>query len=122
VAGDGGDTTEAARALRQSIDALIGKLSQRAFTAADLRSLVTGLVDDGASGQYRDYAGAEQATMAIASLLNFLGKRGELADLRGVNAALDQVYDTVKDDETYKPERFQAALAALGARVKVNQR
>jgi hypothetical protein len=39
-----------------------------------------------------------------------------------VNAALDQVYDTVKDDETYKPERFQAALAALGARVKVNQR
>ncbi len=43
---------------------------------------------------------------------------GQLGDVRGVNAALDQVYDTVKDDETYKPDRFQAALAALGARVK----
>src|SRR5262249_28854863 len=75
VAGDGGDTLEAARALRQSIDALIAKLSARSFTADDLRAMVAGLVDDGVNGQYRDYAGAEQATMAIASLLDYLGKR-----------------------------------------------
>jgi len=117
VAGDGGDALEAARTLRQSIDALVAKLAVRSFTAADLRAMVAGLVDDGANGQYRDYAGAEQATMAIASLLDYLGKRRELADVRGVNAALDQVYETVKDDETYKPDRFQAAIAALGARV-----
>ena len=83
--------------------------------------MVSGLVADAAAGQYRDYAGAEQATMAIASLLNYLARRGELADVRGVNAALDKVYETVKDDETYRPERFQAAVAALGARTGARQ-
>jgi hypothetical protein len=121
VAGDGGDALEAARALRGSIDALVATLAQRSFTAADLRAMVAGLVEDGVAGQYRDYAGAEQATMAIASLANYLARRGELADVRGVNAALDKVYETVKDDETYRPERYQAALAALGARVGAKQ-
>jgi hypothetical protein len=116
VAGDGGDALEAARALRASIDALAGSLARRGFDAADLRAMVSGLVAEAAAGQYRDYAGAEQATMAMASLLNYLARRGELADVRGVNAALDKVYEAVKDDETYRPERFQAAVAALGAR------
>src|SRR5262249_19597775 len=110
VAGDGGDAVEAARALRGSIDALGANLAQRSFTAADLRAMAASLVEDGVAGQYRDYAGAEQAAMAMASLLNYLARRGELSDVRGVNAALDKVYATVKDDETYKPERFQAAL------------
>jgi hypothetical protein len=66
------------------------------------------------NGQYRDYAGAEQATMAIASLLGFLAKRGELGDVRAANAALDRVYETVKDDEKYRPERFMSSLAPLG--------
>jgi hypothetical protein len=117
VAGDGGDVVEASRALRTSIDALVASLAQRRFDSADLRAMVAGLVQDGVAGEYRDYAGAEQATMAVASLLNYLARRGELADVRGVNAALDQVYETVKDDETYRPARYQAALAALGARV-----
>jgi hypothetical protein len=121
VAGDGGDALEAARALRASIDSLAAKIAQRTFTAADLRAMVAGLVDDGVAGQYRDYAGAEQATMAIASLANYLARRGELADVRGVNAALDRVYETVKDDETYKPERYQAALAALGAKMELKR-
>jgi len=121
VAGDGGDALEAARALRGSIDALVANLARRSFTAADLRAMMAGLVEEGVAGQYRDYAGAEQATMAIASLANYLARRGELADVRGVNAALDKVYETVKDDETYRPERYQAALAALGARVGATQ-
>ena len=121
VAGDGGDALEAARALRGSIDALVANLARRSFTAADLRAMMAGLVEEGVAGQYRDYAGAEQATMAIASLANYLARRGGLADVRGVNAALDKVYETVKDDETYRPERYQAALAALGARVGATQ-
>jgi len=113
VAGDGGDAIEAARALRAALDDLVRQLAARTFRAEDLRAILAGLVEDGVRGQYRDYAGAEQATMAIASLLNFLGKRGELRDLRAANAALDRLYDTVKDDEKFRPERFQAALGEL---------
>ncbi len=118
VAGDGGDTVESAKALREALDALVRELAGRTFRPEDLRAMVAGLVDDGLNGQYRDYSGAEQATMAIGSLLNFLGKRGELRGLRAVNAALDRLHETVKDDEKYRPERFQAALASLGPLVR----
>ena len=114
VAGDGGDPIEAARAMRSTLDDVVGRLAERAFRAEDLRAMVAGLVEDGLAGQYRDYAGAEQATMAIGSLLAFLGKRGELANLGAANAALDRLHETVKDDEKYRPERFRAALAEFG--------
>ena len=117
VAGDGGDPLEAARALRATLDALVATLANRAFQGEDLRAMVAGLVEDGLDGQYRDYAGAEQATMAIGSLLGFLGKRGELRDLRAANAALDRLHETVKDDEKYRPERFRSALSEVGNRV-----
>ena len=55
--------------------------------------------------------------MAIASLTDYLARHGGLADVRAVNAALDRVYDAVKSDEGYRPERFREALAALRERV-----
>jgi len=113
IAGDGGDAEGAARAMRAAIDEAIRPLQARRFGDADLRGILDGLVADGLDGRYRDYAGAEQATMAIASLLDWLAKHGALKDLRAANRALDGLYDTVKNDERYKPERFRDALAAL---------
>jgi len=113
VAGEGGDAMEAARRLRQGLEAVVRKLRDRAFDDADLRAILAGLVDDGIAGAYGDYAGAEQAAMAMASVLNFLARRGALADVRGANAALDRLFETVRDDEKYRAERFQAALASL---------
>ncbi|MDQ3025851.1 MAG: cytochrome c family protein [Pseudomonadota bacterium] len=118
VAGDGGDPIEAARAMRSTLDAMVPRLATRAFGGEDLRAMIGGLVEEGAAGQYRDYAGAEQATMAIGSLLAFLGRRGDLKDARAANLALDRLHATVKDDEKFSPERFRAALAALGRTVE----
>src|SRR2546422_37910 len=72
----------------------------------------------GPAGQYSDYAGAEQATMAIGSVLNFLAKRGELAKVRAANAALDRLHAEVRNDERFRPEGFRAALAQLGKTVR----
>ena len=117
VAGDGGDPGEAVQALRTSLDSLTRAIATHAFTSADLRAMLSGLAEDGVRNEYRDYAGAEQATMAMAGLLGYLGHRGELTDYRGANAALDRLYETVKDDENYRPERFRAAVEALAKRV-----
>jgi hypothetical protein len=114
VAGDGGDPLEAARAMRSDLDAVVKSLAGRSFRGEDLRAMAAGLVRDGLEGQYHDYAGAEQATMAIGSLLSFLGKRGELKDYRAVNAAFDDLHAAVRDGEKYRPERFRAALGELG--------
>jgi hypothetical protein len=105
---------DAAQAMRAMLDTVMRQLAARSFRGDDLRAMLAGLVGDGLDGAYRDYSGAEQATMAIASLMGFLGKRGELKDLRAANAALDRLYETVKDDEKYRPERFRAALEELG--------
>ncbi|HEX4333050.1 MAG TPA: multiheme c-type cytochrome [Usitatibacter sp.] len=117
VAGDGGDPAEAAQALRSSLEALTRAIAAHAFTDADLRAMLAGLAEDGARGEYRDYAGAEQATMAMAGLLGYLARRGELQNVRAANAALDRLYDAVKDDEAYRPERFGAAVEALAKTV-----
>jgi hypothetical protein len=76
--------------------------------------MLAGLVTDGTSGQYRDYAGAEQATMAIGSLLEFLAKRGGVRDVGAANAALDRLHREVRDDERFRPSQFADALTQLG--------
>jgi hypothetical protein len=38
--------------------------------------------------------------------------------MREVHAALDAVYDAVKDDEKYKPQDFRAALVRLRSALK----
>jgi hypothetical protein len=113
VAGEGGDALEAAARLRRGLDAVIAGLRGREFDDRDLRAILAGLVEDGIAGNYADYAGAEQATMAIASVMNFLARRGSLGDVRAANAALDRVFETVRNDEKYRGERFQSALAGL---------
>jgi len=118
VAGEGGEPLDAARKLRTALDAIIAKLTQRDFTTADLRGILEGFVEDGVAGQYNDYAGAEQATMAVGSVLNFLSRRGELPAVGAANAALDRLHATVKDDEKFRPEKFRAALADFGRILK----
>ncbi|HUL92108.1 MAG TPA: multiheme c-type cytochrome [Burkholderiales bacterium] len=118
VAGEGGDTVDAASKLRAGLERLIGRLALRSFDGADLRAILAGLIDDGLAGQYTDYAGAEQATMAIGSVLNFLAKRGELGRVREANAALDRLHAEVRDDERFRPEGFRGALADLGKTVR----
>lgn len=114
VAGDGGDPHEAARALRATLQSMLEPLARHRFRPEDLRGMLSGLVRDGLDGRYRDYAAAEQATMAIGSLLNFLARRGALRDVRGANTALDRLHEAVREDEKYRPERFQSALLQLG--------
>jgi hypothetical protein len=117
VAGDGGDALAAARTLHGELDALVPRLAVHRFRNDDLRAMVANLASASGDGAYHDYADAEQAAMAIASLLDYLARQRALADVRAVNAALDRVYDAVKSDEEYRPERFRAALAALRERV-----
>ena len=96
----------------------MAKLADKSFDGKDLRGILSGLVGDGLAGEYSDYAGAEQATMAIGSVLNFLARRGELKQVRSANAALDRLHAEVKDDETFRPEKFRAALEGLGKTVR----
>jgi hypothetical protein len=108
--GSGNDALMQAHALKADMKTLIPALEAHQFTEADMRGILNGLVNDGLSGQYHDYAGAEQATMAIGSVANFMYQRGILKSARNINGGLDALQKTVANDERYNPAQFQAAL------------
>ena len=85
-------------------------MEAHAFSEAALRGIALALVDDGLAGNYSDYAGAEQATMAIGSVVNFMHKRGLLGAAKPVNAALAKLNASLADDENYQPAQFQRRL------------
>ncbi len=118
AAGDGGDALAAARGMRAFLDGVVARLKTCTFRDEDLRAMLAGTIRSGLDGGYQDYADAEQAAMAVSGLLDFLGRRGALADYRGANAALDRVYAAVRHDERYDPARMRAALEALRAAVE----
>jgi hypothetical protein len=106
----GGDAIGLAKSLRADMDALIALLGQRTITEADMRALLTQLVNEGLNGQFRDYAGAEQATMAIGSVANFMYRKRVLKSARDINRGLAALQAAVANDERYSPAQFEAAL------------
>jgi hypothetical protein len=106
----GGDAIGLAKSLRGDMDQLIAQLGQRTITEADMRAILTQLVNEGLNGQFRDYAGAEQATMAIGSVANFMYRKGVLKSARDINRGLASLQAAVGNDERYSPEQFETAL------------
>ncbi len=109
----GGDAAGQARALKADMADLVARLDKRAFGEAEMRAVLAGLVDDGLNGQYRDYAGAEQATMAIGSVANFMYQKGALKSARDINGGLAGLQAAVANDERYRPDQFVAALRSF---------
>jgi hypothetical protein len=106
----GGDAIGQAKTLKAEMAELIAVLDKRAIGEAEMRAVLVGLINDGLNGQFRDYAGAEQATMAIGSVANFMYQRGALKSARDVNGGLAQLQAAVANDERYSPAQFQTAL------------
>jgi hypothetical protein len=69
----------------------------------------------GLRGEYRDYAAAEQATMAVQSLVvAFETLSGSDAPkVKALNAQIDGLYKIVENDNAYQPARFVSALEQL---------
>lgn len=106
----GGDAIGLARSLKADMDELVARLNERTITEADMRAILAQLVNDGLNGQFHDYAGAEQATMAIGSVANFMYKKGFLKSAQDINRGLSSLQSAVANDERYSPAQFEAAL------------
>jgi hypothetical protein len=109
----GDDALAQARALQADMATLIARLNDQRFGPTELRGVLAALVDEGLTGQFRDYAGAEQATMAIGSVANFMYQKGVLKSASAINVGLAELQATVANDERYSPARFEAALRSF---------
>ena len=96
---------KAAGNLDQTLARLQSQLSPRMLRGRETQ-LLREILGTGAEGNYVDYISAEQAFMAVQMLVIQI-------DDPGLEDYLDQIADTLNDDERYRPAQFAAMLATL---------
>ncbi|HYR33709.1 MAG TPA: multiheme c-type cytochrome [Burkholderiales bacterium] len=113
----GDDALAQARRVRQSLQELVQATNAYRFSAADLRAVLFALIDDGLAGEYSDYQGAEQATMALQALADLMSRRG-LLRAEALKPAMSQLLAAVANDEDYHPTKYTQALRELRAGIE----
>jgi hypothetical protein len=115
VSGDGDptglDPVTSAQNLSISMDAYVQLISRQPYGLPQLQQTFVALVDE--AGQFTDYAGAEQAYMAISNLSLSLANRGALKSATAVNRQLAEMRKTLSQDEAYQPKVFARQLSEL---------
>jgi len=104
-----------ARALRDVASQLVPQLEHHEFGRDDMRALADGVIAAGFSRDAADYPGAEQATMALASIVSEMRTTGAATEsqAKAINTALNGLYESLAKDDTYKPEAFLGSLKDL---------
>lgn len=115
-----GDARKTANAVRTSLAKLLPKLEAWKVDKTVLRKLLTNILKAAVSGEYTDYAGSEQATMALQTIVyNYLIEgiiddstydsleRGELSSLLA----------TVENPDTFNPDRAKKSFKRLQAKL-----
>jgi hypothetical protein len=101
---------EAVAASSASLDALLAKhaaLGERPLAVAQKKEILRQLVKAAGRGDYPDYAGAEQAAMAIVLLLAETGRD------RALEPEIEAMFAALKEDDRYDAARFQRVLERI---------
>jgi hypothetical protein len=98
--------------VRRLANALLSTLSSHDFTRDDMNALADGIIALGLTGEGMHYSEAEQATMALASILSAVKSSGDLSDdqLTAMTKAMNGLYGSFAADETYRHDPFVKAL------------
>jgi len=85
------------------------------FTSSDMRAMIVALAQTSETSDISDYAAAEQATMAFASIIYSLNADGGLppAQYTALRAALEKCYAATAVQDAYDPRAFAAAALSV---------
>lgn len=91
------------------------KVVGHGFGAGDMKAVLASLVRGGIGGDYQDFSAAEQAVMAMASLVDALRASGDLDTARSerLGAGIKSLYEVLKDENAYQPQRLVAELELM---------
>lgn len=101
----GGAVASAAEKLAATADRMTRSLVDTPLREADLRAALKALTAGSMAADYNDFGAAEQATMAVASLMATLGDSN--------TSVLDPLYDATQSPVRYNSRGFANALAQL---------
>ncbi len=103
--------------LSKMMDRLIPVLEKTRFDQAAQRKLLLALIDETKTPSYADYAGAEQAYMALVGLSNGLAKNGGLKITDPMKQSFERLRGLLGDEDRYRGGRFIEELGVLRAAV-----
>ena len=114
-----GDQASAARALSSTADQLITRIETTDFTKAQTLAILDIVVTDTLTRRYTDYVAAEQAIMAVDTLLSSMIAAGQVArgDVTDMRSEIEIAYDAVENPNAYDQDKLTAALTNLHKRL-----
>jgi len=105
----GSKSVTAIRAAASGLDTILARIESK-LTPAKLRGrerqILEEILSTGAEGNYLDYVSAEQAFMAVQMLVIEL-------DDPDLEAELDELANSLNNDERYRPAQFRRLLINL---------
>ena len=105
----GSDSVAAVRKAAADLDSILRRIESR-LTPSRLqdreRQILEQVLETGAEGNYLDYVSAEQAFMAVQMLVIEL-------DDPDLESELDELADSLNNDERYRPSEFRSLLDNL---------
>jgi len=102
-----GTVVSRASELDRTVTAIQKKLAAYDFKANIIRAIRTTILEFGGKGEFRDYSGAEQATMAV-DLLTFA-----VREEARYKSHIDRLYKTLEKESSYRPANFKTAANAM---------
>jgi hypothetical protein len=108
-------TLKAAKAISGTIESSLARVSSYPFESASLSKVLASLLRDAEAGDYRDFAGAEQAALAAQSVISGFEASGAISKEKAdaLNVYVDRVNETVANGDTFQNARFVASLRSL---------
>ncbi len=115
------DSRESAIAAAQTLAATAHNLSDTfaasKFASGDIFAMLDRLMSDSIASRYSDYAGSEQAEMAVETLTAALQDSHALkpADLKKIVPAIERLRVAVRDANAYSPANFETLMEQTAA-------
>ena len=115
-----GNRTEAIKNLLASADALIAQIEKTDFTKAQTLDILDIIVTETLTRRYTDYVAAEQAIMAVDTLLSSMvaAKQVALGDINDMRTEINIGYDAVENPNAYNQKRLSTALNVLHEKLR----
>jgi hypothetical protein len=108
-------TSSAANTLKATIETSLARVSAYPFEANSLGKVLSSMLRDAEAGDYRDFAGAEQAALAAQSVISGFEAGGAIDKDRAdaLNRLVDNLNATVADGDNFQNAKFVASLRTL---------
>ena len=120
LAGEGRDPKDVSQSLEDLAEALITVATKTNFSKEQTLGILEVVVEDALTRRYTDYVAAEQAIMAVDTLLSSMvaAKQVAIGQTAGMRDEINKAYDAVESPNDYDQDQLTNALEVLRLRLR----